>query len=94
MKKPLLILTLAVLMIITLSVLRVVVTNSLSTTGIDLSKMQEQIRDYKRENALMKEKILEKSSLTFIREEAQKRGFVRVKDIVHMGTPLPLALKQ
>lgn len=80
-----------IITIIALSVVHVAVANNISTTGINLSKLQKELNDYKRENAFLHEKILERSSLTYIHEKAEQSGFVASKGDYYLSTPLPLA---
>ncbi len=63
--------------IIILSVVQISVSNMLSTGGISLSKMQEEIANYQRDNAMLREKIYTQASLTNISHKADKLGFVQ-----------------
>lgn len=93
MKKTKLFITSIVLMIIFLSVIQVVVSNSLSTVGVTLVKLQKEISFYKKENAILREKLLTASSLTNIASHAAELGFVEEKTYVLLPAPLPLAVK-
>ena len=73
---------------------RVTVENSISTTGIELMKLQEEVAAYKKDNALLQEKYLANSSLINIAAKARKKGFVDSTNQVYLSAPLPLALKQ
>lgn len=79
--------------VIVLAVLQVMMTNILSTDGAQLSELQAQVSKYKRENALLNEKILQTSALTTVAEKATQQGFVPSSQ-TYLSTPLPLALKQ
>lgn len=81
------------LIIVGLSIVRVSIENSISTTGIELMAHQERIEEYKKSNAQLEERYLEKSSLTKISSVARKNGFVESKNQVYISTPLPLALE-
>ena len=83
-----------ILIILFLSVLQVVVSNRLSTTGVELGRIQGEIKEYKNDNAVMKEKLLTFSSFTHIADVAKGEGFVKNKSYVLVTSPLPLALKQ
>lgn len=63
-------------LILILSVVQISVGNMLSTGGIHLSQLQEQVSDYKRQNAMLREKIYAQASLTAISEKASKEGFI------------------
>lgn len=80
--------------IFVLSVVQITVANRLSTTGIELAKLQNKIEEYKKENALLQEEVLKKSSLTNIAQAADKEGFVVPQNSFVISTPLPLALNQ
>jgi cell division protein FtsL len=94
MKKPMFLIIFIGLIIIGLSLVRVTVVNSISTTGIELVTLQNEINSYKKQNTLLKEQYLETSSLTNIQDKAKKLGFVEAKSQIYLSTPLPLALKQ
>lgn len=92
MKKPFLILGFLFTIIVILSLAHVVVSNSLSTTGIVLSKLQKQIDRYKKENSLLAENVLMQSSFTEIASRAAEMGFVHAKSHVYLSSPLPIAV--
>lgn len=91
MKKTAFIVSLILLVVIGLSITQVSVANMISTKGIELAKMEQEIKDYKRQNAIMKEKILEKSSFTEVASKAGELGFVPSKSNIYLSSPLPLA---
>ena len=73
--------------------MQVIISNSLSTTGITLAKLEKELALYKKENILLQEKVLHISSLTHIASVASELGFVQEKSQVYLSTPLPLAVK-
>ena len=91
MKKSAIIVSLILCVVVVLSLIQVVVANRLSTTGIEVSKMQQTIRDYKHKNAILKEKILKEAAFTEIASKAATLGFVESKNNLYLSTPLPLA---
>lgn len=93
MKKPVLFIGLNVFIIATLSFVQVVVANSISTTGIELGKVQQQIDDLKKKNAVLHEQVLLSSSLTHIASEAASMGLSQSTSKVVLSMPLPLALR-
>lgn len=94
MKRSYILLTLLGVCILLLSIAQITVSNMLSTGGIQLSNMQQQIADYERQNAQLKEKIYTLSSLTTIDEKAQKLGFVANQTaVVITDHQAPIALK-
>jgi cell division protein FtsL len=78
-------------LVIFLSVVQVTASNRISTTGIELAKLQNELRDVKRQNTLLREKILSQSSLTEIASKAGELGFVEAKNTVFISHPLPIA---
>lgn len=79
--------------IFALSIVHVVIANSISTTGASISKIQNELNLYKKENAILHEKILTLSSLTYVNEKASSEGFVPSKAEIYLLTPLPLAVR-
>lgn len=93
-KKPLLLITSIIIVIVALAVVRVAILNSISTTGIELVSLQNELTTYKKQNVLLKEEYLEVSSLSAIDKKAKTLGFVESKSHIYLNTPLPLALRQ
>ena len=96
MKRTGLLLTLLGSIILMLVVVQMSVSNMLSTGGIKLSDIQDEIQNLQRQNAILKEKILSISSLTTISDEAQKQGFIPNNSsamVVSHAQP-PIALNQ
>ncbi len=84
----------AVILIVILTIVQVIVSNSLSTTGVRLGKMQDEIARLKNQNQVLKEKLLSESSLTALSVEATKLGYIPSKSQVVISQTLPIALKQ
>lgn len=93
-KKPVALISLMALVIVTLAIVRVAILNSISTTGIELVTLQNELTVYKKQNVLLKEEYLAVSSLTVIDKKAKASGFVDTKSHIYLNTPLPLALRQ
>lgn len=79
--------------IITLSIIQVVVSNSLSTTGIELAKLQGEKKALSLQNSILREKLLFSSSYANILQKANSLGFIEEKARFFVSTPLPLAAK-
>lgn len=94
MKKPVFFVLFIIGAVFILSVVQIVVSNSLSTKGVSLGKLEDETNLYKKENALLKEKLLLVSSYTRIASEAGMLGFVRHQGQVYLASPLPLAFRQ
>jgi cell division protein FtsL len=93
MKKPMALLSLLFVVIVGLSIVQIALSNQMATTGTELTTLTKKIDDYKKENTLLNEKVLEASSLTALDARAQKLGFVPETSQIDLSTPLPLALK-
>ena len=94
MRKPSLIITFLIGIIIALSIVKAVVYNRLSTTGVFVSKVEEEVNSYKTQNAKLLEKLLTLSSLTNIKERAKKEGFTNQdKSLMVLKTSKPLAVR-
>ena len=91
MKRPILFISFLILLVVGMSIVHVSVSNSLSTTGITLSKIQEDLATYKKENTLLKEQILSASALMTVSSQAKEAGYVPIKSEVTITHPLPLA---
>ncbi len=91
MKKPGVIIGALVIVIVLLAVTRTFVSNSISTSGIAMGKMEEELVYYKTQNLLLSEKFLKKASLTNVASEAAQLGFVQGKTNLVLSGKLPLA---
>ncbi len=83
--------TIIISIVIVLSVVQVTVSNSLSTTGITLSKIEQETSLYKQENALLREKYLLYGSFTQIASKAAALGFIEGRSQVVVGNIVPIA---
>ena len=95
MKKPALIITFLIVLIIVLSVINAVVHNRLSTSGVFVGELEEQISFYKTQNAILSEEFLTSSSLTNIADRASELGFTnKNQPLLVLKTSKPLAVKR
>lgn len=92
MKKPIIFFTSVIMMVVILSVVQVVVSNSLSTTGIELSKIQKKRAFFARENAILRERLLTSSSLIYVASRAGELGFVEEKERMFINQAIPIAI--
>ncbi len=76
-----------------LSMGKAVLQNTLSTSGIFISKAEQEINFYKTQNAILSEELLAASSLTNIIEKAQQSGFTSENTLMVLKTSRPLAAK-
>jgi cell division protein FtsL len=93
MRKQIIFIVIIISIIVGLSIIQVSVSNSLSTTGIELAKIEEQIEAYKKENAQLSEEVLTASSFNTIASKAATMGFVELKKHVVLTSPVPIAAK-
>jgi len=93
MKKSYIIMTFLLGLTIVLSVGRAVLSNTLSTSGIFVSKAEQEINSYKTQNVILSEKLLTASSLTNIIEKAKASGFTDEKALMVIKTSGPLAVR-
>lgn len=95
MKKPALTITFLVGLVIILSIARVVVNNGLSTSGVLVGELEEQVSLYKTQNAILAQEVLTSSSLTSIVASAKDLGFAsKDQSVLVIKTSRPLAIKK
>lgn len=94
MRKPTLIISSLIIIILTLSVVRIFISNQVATSGVLLSKIQEEAAGLKTENVLLSEKLYTKSALVNIDSEAENRGYVEQKTDFVLNGQVPVAFKQ
>ena len=92
MKKSRIILFLLTLVAL-LSIAQAILTNMFSTSGVLMSKINQEIKSYKTENAKMSEKVVTESTLNNIAIKAKELGFSQSKSRFVL-TSLPLARRQ
>lgn len=93
MKKYKLILKFLVVIALFLAVGRVVVSNLISTSGVELGRINEEIAVVKTQNDSLREELFSKSSLENIASEAAKIGFTDKKENFVLTSPLPIAAR-
>lgn len=84
-------------LILTIGILfgvRAYVSNSITTSGVELGKAEDEARALRTENINIKEKILELSSLTHIASEAGELGFEESKANFALSKERPIAYNQ
>ncbi len=93
MKKPMLVISFLGIIVVALVVARITLENSISTTGIKLVDLQNQISAVKKENELLKVAYLQAGSYTNIAIKAKQLGYISVKSQIDLATPLPIAMR-
>jgi cell division protein FtsL len=87
MKRTKLLLGFFISVILVLCLIQVIASNRISTAGIELAKLETAVKDIKRQNLLLREKILARSSLTRIASQAGEMGFVEAKSTLFIKAP-------
>lgn len=77
--------------ILFLSLVQIVISNRLSTTGVTLGKLHDEIAFYKTENTILAEKLLVATSLNRIASSAAEIGFAEAKTPIVFSEGLPIA---
>lgn len=77
-----------------LVILQIVVSNSFSTAGETILKLENEAKTLEKENELLQSQIFEKSSLHNIEKQAKILGFVKVNNIISINTAMPIAFNK
>jgi hypothetical protein len=77
-----------------LSIIQAVVSNRLSTSGIILGKIEDEIHSYKTENLSLSQEYFLVSSLSNISSRATVLGFVKEKSPLVLSTSDVVAVRQ
>jgi len=93
MKKPILLIAFLSLVVVSLTLARITLVNTISTTGVALVNIQNQIEDLKHQNEILKEEYLSEAAYTTIDNKATKLGYAPVQTQIDLSTPPPLALQ-
>lgn len=93
MMKHKFVLTSLVVITLFLAVIRVVVSNIISTSGVELGRINEEIATVRLQNDELKQKFFSRSSLENIATEAAKLGFTDKKENFVLTSPLPIAAR-
>lgn len=88
------IITSMILIVILLATVKIYISNGVATSGILLGKIQEQIDNFKLQNALISEKLYTESSLTMINSKAQNLGYTDKRSDFVISSQQSVALKQ
>ena len=81
-------------LIVILSIGKAILHNTLSTSGIFVSKAEQEINSCKTQNAILSEQLLAAESLTNIAQKAKLAGFITKNTEIIIGESKPLALNQ
>lgn len=93
MKKPYMIIIFLLGLVVALSMVKAVLQNTLSTSGIFVSKVEQEVNFYKTQNSVLSGEFLNASSLTNITKKAQELGFAGESTLMVLKTSNSLAVK-
>lgn len=79
--------------IILLSIVQGAVSNKISTKGVMVGTIEEQVNYYKTDNAILSEKLLSYSSLRNILLKATDAGFEQKRKQIVLSSSVPLAVR-
>lgn len=94
MKKSSITILILIIITIVLAIVQGGLSNKLSTKGILVGKIEEEINYYKTQNAILSEKLLTYSSLTNLASKASELGFARESSQLVLNSSTPLAVRQ
>lgn len=83
----------SIIVTIILSLFQIIVSNVVSTTGLELGKLDDKIKLYKKTNEVLKEEYLIVASYTNISQNATTIGFIESKSQISLNN-LPIAFNQ
>ena len=78
-------------LVLVLALAKIFFSNILSTAGLKLGGLEEQISYFERENNLLEEKTVRLSSLSRISKEAADFGFEKPSLVVNLTSEIPVA---
>lgn len=93
MKKAYILIIILLGTVLSLAVGKAILQNTLSTSGIFVSRVERDINFYKTQNAILSEELLIASSLTNITKKAYELGFVNGNALMLIKTSMPLAAR-
>lgn len=94
MKKSHIIIIFLLGLIVSMSMIKGIVYNRLSTSGVFVGRVEDEIVYYKTQNAKLLEELLISTSLINIASKATEAGFVNDDSLMVLKTSNSLAVKQ
>lgn len=73
---------------------RVILSNAYAVDGITLGNLNQKLAEVEKQNMMLKEKLYQQSSYTFIASDAATLGFAEQKSHISLSNTTSLALKQ
>ena len=72
---------------------QIVISNSFSTSGETVIKLERETKILEEENKQLRAQISQKGSLYYIEEQALVRGFVELRNIISLSSAIPVVFK-
>jgi len=94
MKKYSLVLGALILTVLALIIVRTFIANNVSTSGVVLGNVQNQINAYRLKNSILSQQVYSLSALTNIAAKAEKIGYVDKTQEFVLSNSIPIAVKQ
>lgn len=91
-RKPTLLIIISTI-VVSLALVQIFLSCRLATLGEKLRELEKRASQLEEENRIMVEKISEEGALSKISLRAEELGFVRTTSVLHLTSPLPMALK-
>lgn len=85
---PILIIT----FVVGLALVQLVITHRLATVGEAVKELEIEASRFEEKNELFRQEINQLGSLRRISQEAEKLGFVRQNDLLHLTPEVPVAM--
>lgn len=86
--------TMICLIILILSVIQLLVSNKLSTDGLMLTNLEQEIDSYRQKSMLLSEEITKSMALTQLSSKAAELGFIKEGRILSISGVMVVALNQ
>jgi cell division protein FtsL len=82
-----------IILLLGLGVGQIYMSNRLAGWGRELSQIEQQAEQLRKENKRLRTKLITKGKLSELEEIAEEQGFKEAENIVHMKPEFPVALK-
>lgn len=79
-------------LVLILSLIQLLISHRLATTGEVVKELETKAAQVEQENAIFKEEISQKGSLTEVSQKAEQLGLVRTSSVFYLTSQIPVAL--
>ncbi len=83
---------LVILFVVGLAIVQLVITHRLSTAGETIKEIEIEASRLEEKNELFRQEINKLGSLRRISQEAEKLGFIRQNNLLHLTPEVPVAM--